>query len=82
LFFEESKMSALKVKQVKSGEGRYPEHRATLRGLGLGKIGKTRILPDNPATRGMIRQIAYLVEWEQVDAEFKPFGKRARAKSA
>jgi large subunit ribosomal protein L30 len=69
-------MSALKVTQTKSGEGRLPEHRATLRGLGLGKLGKTRLLPDTPATLGMLRKVNYLVEWEKVDAEFKPFGKR------
>jgi large subunit ribosomal protein L30 len=34
---------------------------ATLRGLGLGKIGKQKTLEDTPAVRGMIRQAAHLI---------------------
>ena len=33
----------------------------TLIGLGLNKIGRTRDLPDTPATRGMIRKVQHLV---------------------
>ena len=34
---------------------------ATLKGLGLGKLHRTRTLEDTPAVRGMIRSIPHLV---------------------
>ena len=57
----------LKVTQTKSGIGRSPKQRATLKGLGLTRLGRERILPDTPATRGMIAKVAHLVEWEEVN---------------
>ena len=41
--------------------GATHDQRATLIGLGLNKIGRTRDLPDTPATRGMIRKVQHLV---------------------
>ncbi len=38
------------------------EQRATLIGLGLNKMHKTRELEDTPSVRGMIRKIPHLVE--------------------
>ncbi len=35
---------------------------ATLRGLGLGKIRRTRTLEDTPSVRGMINAVKHLVE--------------------
>lgn len=52
----------IKVKQTKSAIGRLPKHRATLTGLGLGKIGRVRELEDTPAVRGMINRVHYMVE--------------------
>ncbi len=46
----------------KSGIGRPPKHRRTLSSLGLTKMHKTVTRPDTPEIRGMIRQIAHLVE--------------------
>jgi large subunit ribosomal protein L30 len=40
---------------------RAGDQRATLIGLGLNKIGRTRDLPDNSATRGMIHKVRHLV---------------------
>jgi large subunit ribosomal protein L30 len=40
---------------------RHRAQRATLIGLGLNKIGRTRDLPDTSATRGMIRKVQHLV---------------------
>lgn len=57
----------LKVTQTKSGIGRSPKQRATLKGLGLTRMGRERILPDTPATRGMIAKVAHLVEWQEVN---------------
>jgi large subunit ribosomal protein L30 len=51
----------IKVEQVGSPQRRHHDQRATLIGLGLNKIGRTRELPDTPATRGMIRKIQHLV---------------------
>ena len=51
----------LKVEQVGSPMRRSGDQRATLIGLGLNKIGRTRDLPDTSATRGMIRKVQHLV---------------------
>jgi large subunit ribosomal protein L30 len=42
-----------------------PRQRATLRGLGLTRIGKAVLLKDSPAMRGMIRAVAHLVAVEE-----------------
>ncbi|GGD58947.1 50S ribosomal protein L30 [Lacimicrobium alkaliphilum] len=52
----------IKVRQTKSAIGRLPKHRATLTGLGLGRIGRVRELEDTPAVRGMINKVNYMVE--------------------
>jgi len=41
-----------------------PRQRATLRGLGLTRLGKSVILKDSPAVRGMLAKVAHLVETE------------------
>ena len=50
------------VRQIRSANRRPEKKAATLRGLGLGKIGRMRTLEDTPAVRGMIRAAANLVE--------------------
>jgi large subunit ribosomal protein L30 len=50
------------VRQIRSVNRRPEKKAATLRGLGLGKIGRTRTLEDTPAVRGMIRAAQNLVE--------------------
>jgi large subunit ribosomal protein L30 len=72
---------ALKVKLVRSMSGHTESHRETLRGMGLTKVGKERILQDTPATRGMIDTVSYLIEWSETKEEFKPFGRRQRRKA-
>lgn len=61
-------MGMLKVTQVRSTIGTKPKHRGTLRALGLGRIGKTHVLPDRPEIRGMLARVPHLVEVEAVDA--------------
>ena len=51
----------LKVEQIGSPMRRQHTQRETLVGLGLNKIGRTRDLPDNPMTRGMIDKVKHLV---------------------
>lgn len=59
-------MSQLKVTQVRSTIGTKPKHRGTLRALGLGRIGRTHVLPDRPEIRGMIARVPHLVTVEEV----------------
>lgn len=59
-------MANLKVTLVKSAIGAVPKHKRTVEALGLKKLNKTVILPDNAATRGMVKQVEYLVKVEEV----------------
>jgi large subunit ribosomal protein L30 len=56
---------SVKVTQVKSTIGVRQDHRGTLRALGLGRIGATRVHQDTPSLRGMLHQVAYLVKVEE-----------------
>ena len=47
--------------QVGSAIGRPADQRATLKGLGLNKIGRKASVADTPAIRGMIAKVAHLV---------------------
>ncbi len=49
------------VRQIRSAARRPEIQAATLRGLGLGKIRRTRTLEDTPSVRGMIAKVAHLV---------------------
>ena len=49
------------VQQVKSPQRRPADQRATLIGLGLNKMNRTKTLADTPAVRGMIAKVAHLV---------------------
>lgn len=62
-------MGDLKVTQVKSAIGSKPKHKGTLRALGLGRIGKTNVLPDRPEIRGMIARVPHLIEVGDADKE-------------
>ena len=55
-------MATIVVKQVGSPIRRPAEQRATLFGLGLNKMHKTRELEDTPSVRGMVEKIPHLVE--------------------
>lgn len=52
----------LVIKQVGSPIRRPAKQRATLVGLGLNKMHKTRELEDTPSVRGMIARISHMVE--------------------
>ena len=56
----------IKVTQYASPIGRTKDQRATLIGLGLNKINRTRELEDTPAVRGMVNKVSHLV---RIDAE-------------
>ena len=50
------------VRQTGSPIRRPADQRATLVGLGLNKIGRTRTLEDTPSVRGMIHKVRHMVE--------------------
>ncbi len=62
-------MGEIEVTQVRSAIGSKPKHRGTLRALGLGRIGKSNVLPDRPEIRGMIAKVPHLIETREVTPE-------------
>ena len=54
----------LSVTLIKSPIGRLKNHKASIAGLGLRKIGQTVEVEDSPSVRGMIEQVAYLLKVE------------------
>jgi large subunit ribosomal protein L30 len=67
----------LKATLRKSPIGAKPQLRATVESLGFRKMNQTRELPDNPAVRGMLKAVAFLVA---VDGEPYVRPKRSRYK--
>ena len=59
----------LRVTQVKSTISHVARNRATIDALGLRRIGDSVEVVDNPATRGMIRQVRFLVQVEEIAAD-------------
>ena len=55
----------IKVTLVKSPIGAVPKHKKTVEAMGLPKMHKTVEMPDNAATRGMIKQVQHLVKVEE-----------------
>jgi large subunit ribosomal protein L30 len=51
----------LTLRQIRSGIGFEKSQKATLKALGLGKIGRERVHPDNPQVRGMAAKVSHLV---------------------
>jgi large subunit ribosomal protein L30 len=60
-------MPRLKVTQKRSEIGTKPQHRETLRSLGLKRIGDIVVKEDRPEIRGMVRAVSHLVTVEEVD---------------
>lgn len=63
----EKKTGTVRVTQVGSPIGRRKDQRATLVGLGLNKMHRTRELEDTPSVRGMIAKVSHLVRIEDAD---------------
>jgi large subunit ribosomal protein L30 len=59
----------LKITQTKSTISHIARNRATVKALGLHGIGSTSTIADNPATRGMVRQVRFLVTVEEIAEE-------------
>ena len=67
----------LRITQTKSTISHIARNRATVKALGLHGIGSTSVIPDNEATRGMVRQVRFLVSVEEIADD----AKTSRAKS-
>lgn len=60
----ESGKKTIRVTQTGSPIRRTRDQRATLKGLGLGKMHRTVELEDTPAVRGMIAKVSHMVSVE------------------
>jgi large subunit ribosomal protein L30 len=58
--------SKIRITQIASGNGQKPGQQATLIGLGLNKISKSRELVATPEVRGMVRKVAHLLKVEEL----------------
>ena len=56
----------IKVKLIRSVIGKLPVQRATVRALGLRKIGSSNVLEANPSVLGMVKKVSHLVSVEEV----------------
>ncbi len=61
-----SKDKNLKITQIKSEIGYKKKAKATLDAMGLRKMNQSVLMPDNSATRGMIKKIEFLIEVEEL----------------
>lgn len=59
-------MKKLRITLVRSLIGRPEKQRRTIRALGLGKLNSSVIHEDNPAIRGMLREVQHLVRVEEI----------------
>jgi large subunit ribosomal protein L30 len=59
-------LKQIKVTQKKSLIGRMDGHRRTIKALGLKRINHSVVHNDTPQVRGMIDQVRYMVEVEEV----------------
>jgi large subunit ribosomal protein L30 len=59
----------LKITLTKSPIGYEKTQKLTVKALGLGKLNSSKLQPDNPQIRGMIRKVTHLVEVQEVDSE-------------
>jgi large subunit ribosomal protein L30 len=59
-------MAKIRVRLVRSTIRCLPKQRATVRSLGLRKIGSSNELEANPAIMGMVRMVSHLVSVEEI----------------
>ena len=55
----------LRITLKKSTIGVIPKHKKVVEALGLRKLNHTVEQPDNPAIRGMIKEVGYLLKVEE-----------------
>jgi large subunit ribosomal protein L30 len=71
----------LKITQTRSTISHIARNRATVKALGLHGIGSTSTVTDNDATRGMVRQVRFLVTVEEIAESDAPSGKADTGRS-
>ena len=59
-------MKKIKISLVRSTIGALPGQRATVRSLGLRKIGSSKVQEANPVIMGMVKKVSHLVKYEEV----------------
>lgn len=74
-------MSYIRVTQTASLIAQPKSFRKTILALGLGKISRSNILPDNNCTRGMLNQVKHMVSFE-LDVKPEVNKKATKAKAA
>ena len=56
----------IRVKLIRSMNGRLKKHQACVRGLGLRRMHQSVEVLDTPENRGMINKVSYMLETEEV----------------
>lgn len=76
--------SLIKVTLKRGFSGADPKQVATVRGLGLTKLGKTAILKDTAPIRGMIIKVQHMIDVERFDGDeqLRTSARRRRAAQA
>ena len=64
---KDEKVGLIKVTQTGSPIGRHHRQRENLVGLGLNKIGRSKVWPDSPQVRGKIDKVHHLVKVEAAE---------------
>ena len=59
-------MAKIRVTQIASPIHRQKDQRATLIGLGLNKIDRSKEFEDTPSIRGMVRKVQHMVKVEEI----------------
>ena len=69
-------MTKLKVTQIRSVIHRPKDQKATVRRLGLHRLGHSVVKEDRPEIRGMIAKVSHLVKVEETDGDRSTTGGR------
>jgi len=56
----------IKIKLIRSTIKALPRQRATVRSLGLRKVGSCTEQEDTPAIKGMVKAVSHLVSVEEI----------------
>ena len=60
-------MKKLKITLKRSLIGRADKHKKAIKSLGLKKVGSYVIKEDNPALRGVLNKVGYMIDVEEVE---------------
>jgi len=61
------KTKKLRITQIRSESGRQDQHRRTLRALGLRHHQHSVVQQDTPQIQGMIRQISFMLDVQEIE---------------